>query len=223
MSRTIFLWTAAAAFLSVVTADARPKVFGLDFTKEIRRDAPGVNHLARRQNTVQADITNEEILYLINVTIGTPPQSFSLQLDTGSSDLWVPSVRSSACTQYSGYCTLGAYDDTASTTFHSIAPNGFEISYQDNSRVRGDYFSDTLTVGTQSIKSMQMGLATAATRALGIMGIGFASGESIVATEPSEEYQTVIEQLKSQKFINRLSYSLWLNDLGDAPRTANLP
>ena len=217
MSKRIFLCAAAIAFLSTITADAHPKVFGLDFTKEIRRDSLESNRLARRQNTVQADISNEEVLYLINVTIGSPPQRFALQLDTGSSDIWVPSVRSDICLYHRDTCFLGAFDRTRSTTFQSITAGGFRISYQDNSNVTGDYFSDTLTIGTQSIKNMQMGLATLASRDVGIMGIGFKSGESIAAIHPDEEYPNVISQLKSQHFINRLSYSLWLNDLGSLP------
>ncbi|KAL9119249.1 MAG: hypothetical protein Q9187_004197 [Circinaria calcarea] len=58
-----------------------------------------------------------------------------------------------------------------------------------------------------------MALATNATRALGIAGIGFAAGESIAFTNPEAIYPNIINTLKNQGFINTLAYSLWLNDL----------
>lgn len=46
--------------------------------------------LAKRQ-TVASSISNELALncYTIGVTVGDPPQSISLELDTGSSDTWM--------------------------------------------------------------------------------------------------------------------------------------
>lgn len=148
------------------------------------------------------------------MTLGTPPQSFSVQLDTGSSDIWIPSVDSNVCEQSPEACQqLGAYDGTKSSTFVEVGQNAFQISYEDNSGVTGDYINETLAIGKTVITNMTMGLATQATRAFGIMGIGFDADESIAEQSPNEIYPNVIAQLKAQGFIHTLAYSLWLNDL----------
>lgn len=152
------------------------------------------------------------------MTVGTPPQSFGVLLDTGSSDIWIPSVNSDVCQESPAACQrLGAYDETKSSTFVDVAQNAFQISYEDNSGVTGDYINETLAIGKTVIKNMTMGLATEATIASGIMGIGYDAGESIAEQQPDEIYPNVISQMKDQGYINTLVYSLWLNDLSKIP------
>lgn len=148
------------------------------------------------------------------MTIGTPPQPFSVQIDTGSADIWIPSVNSDVCQQTAGICQLaGAYDSSASSTFSEVQRNGFSISYADGSGVFGDFYNDTVTIGKTTIQNMTMGLGINSTRALGIMGIGYDQGESIAATDPSKVYPNIITQLQDQGFTSSSAYSLWLNDL----------
>jgi hypothetical protein len=78
------------ALLVHVLAESSPKVVSLDFTKReaaARSNGGGL----RRRSAVTADLYNAQgdLLYLVNATVGTPPQTFSLQIDTGSSDIWV--------------------------------------------------------------------------------------------------------------------------------------
>ena len=148
------------------------------------------------------------------MTVGTPGQPFSVQLDTGSSDIWIPSADSNVCVEDEQACqALGQYDASASSSGVEVDPNGFQIQYEDNSAVEGDYINETLSIGNTVIKDMRMGLATQATRPFGIMGIGYDADESIAATNPNAIYPNVIAQLKAQGFISTLAYSLWLNDL----------
>lgn len=217
MSKASLLFATAAALFSLTIAAASPKVLALDFKKEIRSDDPSnPQRLIRRANTVEANITNFQILYLINITVGTPPQRFGLQIDTGSSDLWVPSFDSDICQlsvangEDSPCQVSGAFDYTRSSSFNALrdAPE-FDISYQDNSQISGVYFEDTVSVGNQSIKKLQMGLALKADRNVGIMGIGFKSGESV---ESADQYPNIVNTLKDQGVISTLAYSLWLNN-----------
>lgn len=86
-SATLLSLTFAGA---IQTAAAEPKVLGAEFTKFSARDL-GLSGLQRRANTLTSTLQNaqSDLLYLINVTVGTPGQQFALQLDTGSSDVWV--------------------------------------------------------------------------------------------------------------------------------------
>lgn len=205
----------AGFVLSFALSVAAAGVLRYDFTKTRinARDLPNLEsrypHIARRANTVQTDITNELLLYFINVTVGTPPQPLSLQLDTGSSDIWFPSVQSNICQQA---CTFGSYDVTSSSTGTEIAKNAFQIQYVDGSTIQGDYITDVLNIGSTKVTNMTMAAATTASRAIGIMGIGYQAGESIAETE-GLTYPGIVNQLVSQGEISSLAYSLWLNDV----------
>jgi predicted aspartyl protease len=52
-----------------------------------------------RAGTLPVVLTNAESegLYFANVTVGTPGQPLQLQIDTGSSDVWVPATTASIC------------------------------------------------------------------------------------------------------------------------------
>ena len=67
--------------------------------------------LSKRADSVLVGLTNDEVegLYFANITVGTPGQTLGVQIDTGSSDVWVPSSTASICQDVrEGGCLLGS-------------------------------------------------------------------------------------------------------------------
>jgi hypothetical protein len=67
--------------------------------------------LSERADSVLVGLTNDEVegLYFANITVGTPGQTLGVQIDTGSSDVWVPSSTASICQDVrEGGCLLGS-------------------------------------------------------------------------------------------------------------------
>ncbi|KAG8747738.1 Type I transmembrane sorting receptor [Ceratobasidium sp. 414] len=165
-----------------------------------------LDQLAKRQKEALVDEQDE--LWAGTIGIGTPAQSFLIDFDTGSADLWVPSssCTSSGCSPHSKY-------STSKSSTSSKKSGTFSISYGDGSTASGPIYSDTVTVAGLSVTGQYFSPVTSESSSFssdpsdGIMGLGFSSISSIGAP-------TFIENLYSQGKISSPTFGFRLASSG---------
>lgn len=146
-------------------------------------------------------LTNKVFQYLVSFDLGSPGQSFTSALDTGSSDLWVYSSKvSQAKYQY----------DSSSSSSSKYVSDDFSIMYVDGSGANGDYYTDKVSWG-----GIDFDLQFAVTDNYEnlddtVFGVGFKSTE---ATTDGSTYDNLPYALKKQSIISSALYSLYLDDV----------
>ncbi|KAL3457887.1 aspartic peptidase domain-containing protein [Aspergillus heterothallicus] len=158
------------------------------FQQQVMEDEPA-NAMGRHDVLVD-NFMNAQ--YFSEIELGTPPQSFKVVLDTGSSNLWVPS---SECGSIACYLHQ-KFDSSASSTYKK---NGSEFAIQYGSGSLSGFVSqDTLKIGDLKIKGQDFaeatsepGLAFAFGRFDGILGLGF---DTISVNKIVPPFYKMIEQ-----------------------------
>ncbi|RAK72732.1 pepsin-like aspartic protease [Aspergillus fijiensis CBS 313.89] len=163
--------------LSTHNIDAHVRALGQKYMgirpnihNELLQETP-INDLSRHDVLVD-NFMNAQ--YFSEIELGTPPQTFKVVLDTGSSNLWVPS---SECGSIACYLH-NKYESSSSSTYKK---NGSEFAIRYGSGSLSGFVSqDTLTIGDLTIKeqdfaeaTQEPGLAFAFGRFDGILGLGY--------------------------------------------------
>uniref|UniRef100_A0A8D0VAT7 Peptidase A1 domain-containing protein n=1 Tax=Sus scrofa TaxID=9823 RepID=A0A8D0VAT7_PIG len=146
-----------------------------------------------------------QMAYVGNISIGTPPQQFSVIFDTGSSDLWVPSIycQSRACN------THRVFDPFKSTTFRY---SGVPIELEYASGMMSGYLGyDTVRISNLIIMGQEFGYSQweeneAFDHAMfdGMLGLGY-PGLAIEDTTP------VFDNLRKRGLIAQPVFAFYLS------------
>lgn len=140
--------------------------------------------------------------YYGTITIGTPPQPFTVLFDTGSSDLWIPSVNCASCGPHR------RYNSARSRTYHANG-RSFSISYGDGSGARGFIDLDVVNINGLVVANQPFAEVTRENGMYndiedGLMGLGYSSIANYANPTP-------IDSAYAQGLIPQKLFAFYLN------------
>ncbi|RSL92445.1 hypothetical protein CEP52_013808 [Fusarium oligoseptatum] len=155
--------------------------------------------------TVVTTPEDGDVEWLTPIQIGTPGQVLNLDLDTGSSDLWV----FTNTTQ--GASARTNYNPGKSSTSKKLNGYTFSIRYGDSTSSSGDVYLDKVSAGRLSVNNQAVETATRVSSAFdsepnldGLMGLGFSSLNTVRPKQQKTFFDNAIPQLRSPVFTANL-------------------
>jgi cathepsin D len=133
-------------------------------------------------------IDDEGQIWLGTIYVGTPPVAFTVNFDTGSSDLIIPRQ---GCTN----CEGTQYNPAASATSVALGVP-FETGFADGSQVSGSLYTDTVSIAGLTATQQTFGAASAFTQGFrgdedGLMGMAF---RSLSEYNANPVFQNLVDQ-----------------------------
>ncbi|KAJ7786528.1 acid protease [Mycena metata] len=166
---------------------------------------------------------NQDVEWAGPISIGTPPQNFTIDFDTGSSDLWVPSA---ACT--SAVCSTKSKFSANSSSTSAIQSGTFQIEYGDGSEVTGPIYTDTVNVAGVRAANQTFSAVTTLSASFqgdpadGILGMAFPSISNLrqnpffasahaEGTVPANAFAFFLSQNNSELYLGGTNPALFVN------------
>ncbi|KAI5460219.1 aspartic peptidase domain-containing protein [Mariannaea sp. PMI_226] len=190
--------------------------YGVTLPKSLS-DSPRGDKTRLRRNATGSAVNqpvDNDAEWLTPVQIGSPPKTFQLDFDTGSSDLWVYSPQAAAAGGQNQYVA------SESSTSKLLDNASFEIHYGDGSAAAGHVVTDTVSIGGLAVKAQAVEVADQVTQSFaqqqnldGLLGLGFSS----INTVQPQQQSTFFDNANSEQGV-----TLFTADLQqDAPGTYN--
>ncbi|KAJ2959734.1 hypothetical protein NQZ79_g4816 [Umbelopsis isabellina] len=161
------------------------------------------HHILASTGGVNMTDYQNDVMYYGEITVGTPGQTFKLDFDTGSSDLWFASTLCSDCSGKT------QYDSSKSSTYKKDG-RAWKISYGDGSSSSGILATDDVTIGGLKITGQTIELAEQISSEFtsdptdGLLGLAFDTITSVSGV------QTPVDNLISQGLISKPIFGVFL-------------
>lgn len=158
---------------------------------------------ATSSQTIPLSSLDGDNLYYATIQIGTPPQSLDVQLDTGSSDLWVPVATCRTCNttqvqpEFDG--SEDTFDSSRSSTFQAGSTQA-SVPYGDGTEISGAVAKDTVSIAGYTVQNQVFITAEEETGEFdvaGLMGLAF---PSLASSNSTPWWLNAIDQFAAPEF-----------------------
>ncbi|KAJ7211719.1 acid protease [Mycena pura] len=205
-----------ASFLAPIVSRTPRRLSKVEALRSLRSSG-GASHIALLVGA------QHDYEYLTNVTVGG--QSFSVVVDTGSSDTWL-AEKGFACSNLTGHpepastCAFGThgFDSHLSRSYQKLPDSVFSIEYGDGEFLSGSVAFDTVTVGGLKVTHQEIGLVSSAAWvgdgiSTGLLGLAYPALTSVKSKSHGVQmpYNPFFFNAVKQKSVAHPYFSLALN------------